>query len=304
MRKPKLGSDRRDRRNHKEKFMVKRIFSRVSRTPAEASAPAGRKRSDSNPWLAVRGRRFLLPVVAACTIAVSPASADVFSAAQKTEIESIIKSYLLRQPEILREAASELDARAQVAEAKAREQVVSDPSGVLYSGANQPVIGNPTGKITLIEFFDYNCGYCKRALGDLTRLMKDNPDLRVVLRDLPILSESSVEAARIANAARLQFTGEKFWDYHQKLMSSRGPIGKAEALAVAKELGADMDKLAKDAAAAADTGIDESQRLAKSLQVNGTPAYVVGKEVVIGAVGYDELQAKIVNTRKCGKTLC
>ncbi|HUB65371.1 MAG TPA: DsbA family protein [Methylocella sp.] len=237
--------------------------------------------------------------------ALSPARADEFSASQKTEIEAIIKDYLLQKPEILREAIGVLDARDKAAETKARQDVVSDPSGLLYSGAHQAVIGNPNGKITLIEFFDYNCGYCKRALSDLARLMKDNPDLRVLLRDFPILSPGSVEAARVANAVRLQFQGDKFWEFHQKLLGSHGPVGKAEALAVAKDLGADMDKLAKDAAAPGVTaGIEESDKLAKSLQVTGTPSYVLGGDVIVGAVGYDELEAKLENIKKCGKVIC
>lgn len=246
-----------------------------------------------------------LAVLAVVAFAFSPARAESFSAGQKAEIEAIIKDYLLQKPEILREAIGVLEAREKAAEAKAREKVVSDPSGALFSAANQAVIGDPGGKITLIEFFDYNCGYCKRALSDLVRLMKDNPDLRVVLRDFPILSPGSAEAARIANAFLRQFQGEKFWEFHQKLLGSRGPVGKAEALAVAKDLGADMDKLAKDASTAGITaGIQESEKLAKSLQVTGTPTYVIGEDVVVGAVGYDELEAKIANIKKCGKAIC
>ena len=246
-----------------------------------------------------------LAVLAVVAFASSPARAESFSAGQKAEIEAIIKDYLLQKPEILREAIGVLEAREKAAEAKAREKIVSDPSGALFSAANQAVIGDPGGKITLIEFFDYNCGYCKRALSDLARLMKDNPDLRVVLRDFPILSPGSAEAAKIANAFLRQFKGEKFWEFHQKLLGSRGPVGKAEALAVAKDLGADMDKLAKDAGAAGITaGIQESEKLAKSLQVTGTPTYVIGEDVVVGAVGYDELEAKIANIKKCGKAIC
>ncbi|MGH6819521.1 MAG: DsbA family protein [Methylocella sp.] len=238
-------------------------------------------------------------------LAFAPARAESFSSGQKAEIEAIIKDYLLQKPEILREAIGVLEVREKAAEAKAREKIVKDPSGALFSGVNQAVIGDPGGKITLIEFFDYNCGYCKRALSDLARLMTDNPDLRVVLRDLPILSPGSVEAAKIANAFLRQFQGEKFWEFHQKLLASRGPVGKAEALAVAKDLGADMDKLAKDAAAPGIiSGIEESGKLAKSLQVTGTPTYVIGEDVVVGAVGYDELEAKVANIKKCGKAIC
>jgi protein-disulfide isomerase len=235
----------------------------------------------------------------------SPLRAEGFSAGQKAEIEAIIKDYLLQKPEVLREAIGVLEAREKAAEAKAREKVVSDPSSTLFSPVNQAVIGDPAGKITLIEFFDYNCGYCKRALSDLARLMKDNPDLRVVLRDLPILSPGSVEAAKIANAFLRQFQGEKFWEFHQKLLGSRGQVGKAEALGVAKDLGADMDKLAKDATTPGITaGIEESDKLAKSLQVTGTPTYVIGDDVAVGAVGYDELEAKVENIKKCGKAMC
>ncbi len=238
-------------------------------------------------------------------LAFSPARAESFSAGQKAEIEAIIKDYLLQKPEVLREAIGVLEAREKVAEAKAREKVVSDPTSTLFFPANQAVIGDPGGKITLIEFFDYNCGYCKRAVSDLARLMKENPDLRVVLRDLPILSPGSVEAAKIANAFLRQFQGEKFWQFHQKLLGARGPIGKAEALGVAKDLGADMDKLAKDAAAPGITsGIEESGKLAKSLQLTGTPTYVIGEDVAVGAVGYDELEAKVANIKKCGKAIC
>jgi len=276
---------------------MKRAWSGMSPEPAGAEG-AGRRASR-------RAGGRLLAVVIAAGAAILPASADQLTPAQKAEIESIIKSYLLREPEVLRDAANALDERAKVVEAKAREKVVGDPAGKLYSGASQAVIGNPSGKITLVEFFDYNCGYCKRAVGDLARLMKDNPDLRVVLRDLPILSENSEAAARVANAARKQLDGPKFWEFHQKLMATRGSVGKTEALAAAQALGADMAKLAKDAEApGADEGIEESTRLAKSLGINGTPAYVVGQEVVIGAVGYDELQPKVVSTRKCGKAVC
>jgi protein-disulfide isomerase len=261
--------------------------------------------SESGKGVAAVASLWVLAAVGAGLVATSPAAAEQFSAEQKAEIEAIVKSYLLREPDVLRDAANVLDERAKIAEAKAREKVVGDPSGTLYSGTNQAVIGNPLGKITLVEFFDYNCGYCKRALGDLLRLVRDNPDLRVVLRDLPILSENSEAVARVANAARLQLDAPKFWEFHQKLMATRGSVGKAEALAAAKAVGANMDKLTADAEApTALVGIEESERLAKSLGINGTPAFVVGQEVVIGAVGYDELQSKIVSTRKCGKAVC
>jgi protein-disulfide isomerase len=245
---------------------------------------------------------------AGLTVSLLPGAAlasDGFSEPQKTEIQSIIKGYLLENPEILRDAINELERREEVAQSLKREKALSDDQSPLYKSTNQAVIGNPDGKVTLIEFFDYNCGYCKHALDDLAKLMKDNPDLRVVLKDLPILSPGSIEAAAIATAARNQFQGEKFWEFHQKLLGSRGQVGKAQALAVAKDLGADMDKLNKDAALpSVKEGIQENDDVAKGLLMNGTPSYVVGGEVIVGAVGYDQLKAKIDNVRKCGKAAC
>jgi protein-disulfide isomerase len=248
-------------------------------------------------------KAWLLPF-ALIALSSSPAFAEGFSVDQKAEIQAIIKDYLLQKPEILREAMGVLQAREAAALAKEREKLVTGSGKELFRPASQAVVGAPSGKITLVEFFDYNCGYCKRALSDLVRLVKEDPDLRIVLRDLPILSPDSREAAKIANAALRQFQGNKFWQFHQKLLGSRH-AGKAEALAAAKELGADMEKLERDAAdPSIVAGIGESENLAKALQINGTPTFVIGEDVVEGAVGYGDLQAKIANMKKCGKAAC
>ena len=115
-----------------------------------------------------------------------------------------------------------------------------------FSSKFQATVGNPKGTATLVEFFDYNCHFCKGALPDIARLMKDDPNLKLVLKDFPVLGPGSVEAARVATAARNQLPGDKFWAFHSKLLTMHGPIGKAEALSVARDLGLDMDKLAKD----------------------------------------------------------
>ncbi len=237
--------------------------------------------------------------------ALSPARAAQFSADQTTEIKAIVKGYLLEHPEILREAITALEEKEKLAEADTRKKALADMGGPIYTAPDGFVIGNPNGKVTLVEFFDYNCGYCKRALDDLDRLMKDNKDLRVILRDFPILSPNSVQAAIVASAAHEQFPGEKFWDYHRKLLGTKGMIGKEQAIDVAKGMGADLDKLAKDAAKPdLRAAIQGSDDLAKGLSLNGTPSYILGDDVLIGAIGFDELNAKVANVRKCGKVLC
>ena len=235
----------------------------------------------------------------------APAAAAEFSASQKAEIGVIVKDYLLANPEVLRDALAELDKRQKNEEAAARQKVVSDQSGLLFSSVNQATLGNPKGNATLVEFFDYNCGYCKRSLDDIARLMKADPNLKVVLKDFPVLGPGSVEAAHVATALRNQFKTEKFWDFHQKLLGARGQVGKAQALAVAKDLGADMDKLEKDMAAPAiKESIQEVALLADQLNLTGTPSFVIGQDVVVGAIPYDEMKSKVDNVHKCGKVAC
>ena len=144
-----------------------------------------------------------------------------------------------------------------------------------------------------------------RPVPDIARLMKEDANLKIVLKDFPVLGPGSVEAARVAGAVRNQLPGDKFWAFHNKLLNTHGPIGKAEALAVAKDLGLDMDRLAKDIESKdTETGLHEVMTMADSLQINGTPSFVVGDEVVVGAVGYQQLKTKIDAVHKCGHAVC
>jgi protein-disulfide isomerase len=167
------------------------------------------------------------------------------------------------------------------------------------------VLGNPDGKVTFVEFFDYNCGFCKRAMDDMLTLMKDDPNLKVVLKEFPVLGPGSVEAAQVAVAARMQDKGgKKYLDFHQKLLGGRGEANKARALAVAKEVGYDMDRLQKDMLSTeVKTTLQETFKLAEALGLNGTPSYVIGDKVEVGAVGLEALRAD-VNTAACGKASC
>ncbi|MCW6507155.1 DsbA family protein [Lichenifustis flavocetrariae] len=235
----------------------------------------------------------------------APAMAAEFSDAQKTEIGQLVKTYLLQNPEVLRDAMVELDKRDKAQEAQKRETNVRDQSALLLNSPYGEELGNPNGKVTLVEFFDYNCGYCKRALDDMAKLLKTEPELRVVLKDFPVLGPGSVEAAQVAGAVRNQLKGEKFWAFHYKLLSTHGPVGKAQALAAAKDSGVDMDQLSKDLGSpAVKAGIEQNMQLADSLSLTGTPSYVLGPEVVVGAVGYDELKGRLDNVVKCGKASC
>jgi protein-disulfide isomerase len=136
-------------------------------------------------------------------------------------------------------------------------------------------------------------------------LLKSDPNLRVVLKEFPVLGPGSVEAAKVAVAARMQDkTGKKYLDFHQRLLGGRGQADQAHALAAAKEAGFDVAKIEKDInSPEIKATLDESFKLAEALGLNGTPSYVVGKDVVVGAVGLDALKEKI-NTNRCGKPTC
>src|ERR1700752_4317082 len=254
-------------------------------------------------------RSFRLLTVASIALALfgTPmvVSAQSFSDTQRSDIEAIIKNYLVSHPEVLEEAMTELSKRQATAESEKHEASIAQNSDAIFNSPRQVVLGNKDGDVTFVEFFDYNCGYCKRAMGDMLDLMKSDPKLKVVLKEFPVLSQGSVEAAQVAVAVRMQDpTGKKYLDFHQKLLGGRGAADKARALAVAKEVGLDMAKLEKDLASQEVLAtLEENLKLAESLGMNGTPSYVIGKQIVIGAVGADALREKI-STARCGKATC
>jgi len=244
----------------------------------------------------------IIPLALALALGASaaPAHAENSSAPQRTEIEKIIKDYLLAHPEVLQEAMAELEKKQQVAETEKARSAIKNHSDALFNSPRQVVLGNPQGDVTFVEFFDYNCGYCKRALSDMTTLLSNDPKLKVVLKEFPVLGPGSVDAAQVAVAVRMQDkTGKKYLEFHQKLLGGRGQVDKAKALAAAKDVGLDMARIEKDLKSdeVAKT-LEESMKLAEALGLNGTPSYVIGNDVVIGAVGLAGLTQKIQAARQ------
>jgi protein-disulfide isomerase len=233
------------------------------------------------------------------------AKAAEFSAPQKSEIEKIVRDYLVSHPEVLQEAMAELEKRQAAGEAEKHQAAVKENAQALFSSPRQVTVGNIQGNVTFVEFFDYNCGYCKRAMTDMFALMKEDPKLKVVLKEFPVLGPGSVEAAQVAIAVRMQDkTGQKYLQFHEKLLGGRGQADKAHALAAAKDAGLNMAQLEKDLASAeVKETLQENFKLAEALGMNGTPSYVIGDNVVVGAVGLDALREK-VNTARCGKASC
>ena len=226
---------------------------------------------------------------------VTAASAQTFSEPQRGEIEKIVREYLLKHPEVLQEVMGELEKKQQTAEAEKARGAIKTHSEALFNSPRQVTLGNPQGDVTFVEFFDYNCGYCKRALSDMTTLMGKDAKLKVVLKEFPVLGPGSLETAQVAVAVRMQDkSGKKYMEFHQKMLLGRGQADKARAMAVAKEIGLDMARLEKDLKSDEIAAtLQESAKLAEALGLNGTPSYVIGSDVVVGAVGLDALGKKI-----------
>jgi len=230
----------------------------------------------------------------------TPAGTQVFSSGQRGEVEGILKGYLIQHPEVLQEAFAELQKRQQAAEEELHRAAVKDNIATLFGSPHQVVLGNPKGDVTLVEFFDYNCAYCKHALSDMLTLIKSDPKLRIILKEFPVLGVGSTEAAQVAVAVRMQDeSGKKYLEFHQKLLGGRGQADRARALATAQEAGVDMARLEKDMAdPEVKTTLAENIKLAENLNLTGTPSYVIGPDVVVGAVGVDALREKITAARK------
>jgi len=250
-------------------------------------------------------RQPLMHFAAAVTLALSVLSTPTGAQdIDRDQVETIVREYILKNPEIITEALAELDRREKAAEEAARQDVLTSSADILFNSTRQVVLGNPNGSVTLVEFFDYNCGYCKRAYGDMVRLMEENPDLRVVLKEFPVLGQPSVEAAQVAIAVNAA-APDKYGAFHEALMMRRGQANRASAFEAATAAGVSEQELlaAMNTDVVGET-IEEVYSLANRLGLTGTPSYVVGDEVVMGAVGYDQLSSKLADLKNCGQTSC
>ena len=211
-------------------------------------------------------------------------------------IRQIIRDYLLEQPELLIEVQQALQAKRDAEAALQAQQAIQIYSDEIFSDPEAPVAGNPEGAIVLVEFFDYRCGYCRRVKPTLETLLAENDDLRLVFKEFPILGPESTLAARAALASRAQGLYEPF---HWALMSTDGPFDLDHILAVARSVGLDDERLARDMEEPAiDTLIDRNAVLASALAIRGTPAFVVGDRMIRGALPIGQFRTAIADARQ------
>jgi protein-disulfide isomerase len=230
-------------------------------------------------------------------IALMPLTA---SAQEMTEdqIKQLALEAILENPQIIMEAVALLEAQRVEAEAVANAEVLRDQREFLLNDPNAPTMGSADASAVIVEFFDYNCPYCKRAANDVKALLAADPDVRVVYREWPILGEASVLASRAALAARAQ---GKYEEMHWALMEMRGRAEEASILAAARNIGLDIAQLEIDMQSdAVNAHIDASRALAQSLGFTGTPAFVIGDALVPGAIPLDQLQSLVADARQEG----
>lgn len=240
------------------------------------------------------------------TMALLPGAASAqqspISPEQRRAIEEVVRDYLLRNPSVLREAFDALERQERESQAQAQIETIRRNADRLFRTGQHAVLGNPNGNVTIVEFFDYNCGFCRRAHEDMRELLRTDPQVRWVLKEFPVLGPASVEAAQVSSQL---IRHPRFVDFHHRLLTDRGQVGRDRALAVARELSLDVRAL--EAGLASETPrriIQEAYGLATDLNIGGTPTYVIGEEVIVGAVGLDQLRERIANMRRCGKTSC
>ncbi len=239
----------------------------------------------------------LFASISALCLSVSPLALTGAAAADLSEadVKKLALEAILENPEIIMQAVEILQAREAAEQAAQTELTLSAQRNLLENDPNAFVLGNPDGDVTVVEFFDYNCGYCKRAMPEVKALLASDPNVRLVMREWPILSEGSMFASRAALASREQ---GRYEDFHWALMEQRGRIEEAVVMRIAQDLGLDIQKLVVDMESeAVQDHLQTSTALTQSLGFGGTPSFVIGNELVPGMVDADEMKRLVALSR-------
>lgn len=219
-------------------------------------------------------------------------------------LNPMIENYLMGDPKVLQRVSDALQdqlRRDDIEQARVSLAAFDDE---LYADPDHVVLGNPDGDVTLVEFFDYNCTYCRAAMPDIARLLEEDPNLRIILKEFPILSSESMDAARIAVAVS-QVPDADYWTFHENLFTVRGQVDADAALDAAAGIG--LNPVTVELAASDENVaqiIQRSYTMAQGLNITGTPTFIIGDEILPGAVGYEALKLRVDNMRDCGSTLC
>ncbi len=246
----------------------------------------------------------LSPVLAhAEDAAATPQAATTFTDAQRAEIENVIKDYLInKHPEVMAQGLQKMQMREQeTADVKIKE-AVGKYKDRIYSDASSPVGGNPKGNVTIVEFYDYQCGYCKMSEESVEKLLKEDKSIKFIYKNFPILGPLSAEAAKASQASYKQGAA-KFQAFHEAMMTKKDHLTTSEPIyEMAKEAGLDVEKLKKDMSASTVTdAISANLKLGQDIGARGTPMFIVGDNIFPGALQYDQLKQAVADTRTPAK---
>ncbi|MEZ5877045.1 MAG: thioredoxin domain-containing protein [Tepidamorphaceae bacterium] len=226
-----------------------------------------------------------------------PVQVAGLSEAQQDEVRALVRDTLVTNPEILEEVSAALEQKRADEEAERRKETIAQQKDLIFASAADHAAGNPAGDVTVVEFFDYNCPYCKRALGDINALLKADPNVKVVFKEFPVLSEQSYDAAVVGVAVAKQGL---YMEFHDKLLSHQGRADKALALQIASrsrhgEAGSRHGRSGNR---------QEYPQHPFAGLINGTPAYVIGDEVLVGLAPLAGCEAGQIGARKRLQGIC
>jgi protein-disulfide isomerase len=247
-----------------------------------------------------QSRILLFAIAALVGIAVlSPAlAADQSLPADRQALDQAIHDYLISHPEVIVESLRTAEKKLQDEQDAAARTAIDTRQSELLRDPDSPVAGNPNGDVTIVEFFDYHCPYCKQVEPALETLLKEDPKIRIVYKEFPILGPDSVVASQVALAALKQGT-QKYARFHAAMMSTKGGISEAVVMQVARDAGLDVTRLKTDMKAPdVDAMIKRNYDLAEALKIHGTPAFIVGDALAPGAVDVDTLRKMVADARK------
>lgn len=249
-------------------------------------------------------RTWILPALAALTFTTGPAAAFDVTAMSDQERESFraeIREYLLDNPEIILEAVQVLEARQAQEQASAEKDIISNNAAAIFEDGFSWVGGNPEGDITVVEFMDYRCGFCRRAAPEIEKLLVNDTNVRLVIKELPILGDQSVIMSRFAIAAHQVAGDDAYKAVHDVLMAMNGDVDDARLRRVAEDLQLDADAiLAQMGSDDVTQVIAENRALAQALNISGTPSFIVKDELLRGFLPADQMEIVIDEKRNEG----
>ncbi|AJE47623.1 DsbA family protein [Celeribacter indicus] len=243
---------------------------------------------------------------AALLTAALPLGASAFDIAEMTGAEreafrAEIRAYLLENPEVLMEAVDVYQQRQAEAQVANVAELIAALSDEIFNAPEDAVYGNPEGDVVMVEFMDYRCGYCKKAFPEVKDLLARDGEIKLIVKEFPILGEASVLASRFAVAVKLVAGDEAYKTFHDALMVARGDISEQMLRRLAEDQGLDAEAVVAEMdSEAVDALLARNHELAQALQISGTPTFVMGDQMVRGYVPYDAMAEIVAELREAG----